>query len=97
MPCVVRIIIFPVVFGSKRLSGDFEDVLPVTRDLFLKRKYDYEIMKICDESEAEIKFKWKKTGNERRIGRIWILSSCFAFKLYFEIKMLPEIQTFSTT
>lgn len=52
------------------LSGDFEDVLPVTRNLFLEGKYDYEIMKICEESEAEIKFKWKKTGNERRIGLI---------------------------
>lgn len=65
------------------LSGDFEDVLPVTRNLLLKGKYDYEIMKICEESEAEIKFKWRRTGNERRIGPIWILSSCFAFQLHF--------------
>lgn len=45
VPCVVRTIIFPVVFGSELLSRDFEDVLPVTIDLFLMGKYGYEIMK----------------------------------------------------
>lgn len=65
------------------LSGDFGDVLPVARKLLLKGKYDYEIMKTCEESEAEIKVKWRKTRNERRIGPIWILSSCFAFQHHF--------------
>lgn len=45
VPCIVRIIIFPVVFGSKLLSRDFEDVLSVTRNLFLMGRYGYEIMK----------------------------------------------------
>lgn len=45
VPFIVRIIISPVLIGSKLLSCDFEDVLPVTRNLVLVGKYGYEIMK----------------------------------------------------
>lgn len=65
VPFIVRIIIFPVVFGSKLLSHDFEDVLAVTRNLLLMGKYAYEIMKNMgrvwsrDKTQVEENRKWK--------------------------------------
>lgn len=57
--------------------------------------------KIWEESETEIKFKRKKTGNEEsKIGPIWIFSSgsLLDFNLLLNQKLfLTEIQNFSTT
>lgn len=82
---VAGIIIFPVLFGSKSLSHDFEGVLPAARNLFLMGKYDYEIW---EGSEAEIKFKLKKTGNQRKpVDPILIQSPCFSFSNFiFKLK-----------
>lgn len=65
VPFIVRIILFPVVLGSKLLSYDLEDVLAVTRNLFLMAKYGYEIMKNMgrvwsrDKIQMEENRKWK--------------------------------------
>lgn len=82
---VAGIIIFPVLFGSKSLSHDFEGVLPATRNLLLMGKCDYEIW---EGSEAEIKFKLEKTGNQRQpIDPVLILSPHFSFSNFiFKLK-----------